>query len=303
MRLSRIVIAVFIASSVVSGLSPQRAMAAGDDCQLEVGRRGGDCTSGAISDGSIELQARTTDAPQVSTKQPSKEVSSPEEPSHPLAPSPVPRGRMAADVDVPCAPSARLSGGSLCSDGQHAFLPPAKAPTKPADPAPPAPAAPGVSLADVAQFVPRDASIRSQPNGWAIVGAPVNLFTDAMPQVVDGQVLGRPAQVRFVPVSFVWDHGDGTSTTVVGPGASWKALGQQDFTPTDTSHVYESIGARQVSLTIAYSPAYRFDGGGWQQIPGTLPVQVGPVAIRVLEGSTVLVEGACGERDAGPGCP
>ncbi|KXU20963.1 hypothetical protein VV38_05825 [Clavibacter nebraskensis] len=57
------------------------------------------------------------------------------------------------------------------------------------------------------------------------------------------------------------------------------------------------------SLTIAYSPSYRFDGGAWVQIPGTLPVQVGPVTIRVLQGSTVLVEGACGTRDAGPGCP
>jgi hypothetical protein len=182
-------------------------------------------------------------------------------------------------------------------------LPPAKAPTKPADPVPVVAVVPGVSLADVAQFVPRDASIRSQPNGWAIVGAPVNLFTDATAQVVDGTLLGRPAQVRFVPVSFTWDHGDGTSTTVQGPGASWRELGQQDFTSTDTSHVYASIGDRQVSLTIAYSPSYRFDGGAWQQIPGTLPVQVGPVRIRVLQGSTVLVGGACGTRDAGPGCP
>ncbi|WP_228495050.1 hypothetical protein [Clavibacter sp. VKM Ac-2873] len=182
-------------------------------------------------------------------------------------------------------------------------MPPAKAPVKPADPVPVAAVVPGVSLADVAQFVPRDAGIRSQPNGWAIVGAPVNLFTDAATQVVDGVLLGRPAQVRFVPVSFSWDHGDGTTTTVVGAGASWKELGQQDFTQTDTSHVYSSVGDRQVSLTIAYSPAYRFDGGGWLPIPGTLPVQVGPVTIRVLQGSTVLVGGACGERNAGPGCP
>jgi hypothetical protein len=230
-------------------------------------------------------------------------VSSPEQPTYRVQPPPVPRGRMAADVDVPCSPSARLSGGGLCGDGRHAFLPPAKAPTKPADPVPVVAVVPGVSLADVAQFVPRDAAIRSQPNGWAIVGAPVNLFTDATAQVVDGLLLGRPAQVRFVPVSFSWDHGDGTSTTVPGPGASWRELGQQDFTSTDTSHVYSSVGDRQIALTIAYSPSYRFDGGGWQQIPGTLPVQVGPVRIRVLQGSTVLVGGVCGTRDAGPGCP
>jgi hypothetical protein len=168
------------------------------------------------------------------------------------------------------------------------------------DPAQPTPQV--ITLSDVAGFLPHDASIRSQPNGWAIVGAPVNLFTDATAQVVDGVLLGRPAQVRFVPVSFTWDHGDGTVTTTAGPGASWKQLGQQDFTSTDTSHAYPSIGDRRVALTITYSPSYRFDGGGWQQIPGTLPVQVGPVTIHVLQGSTVLVGGACGTRNAGPGC-
>jgi hypothetical protein len=215
-----------------------------------------------------------------------------------VVPHPVPRqDRLAADVDVPCRP-----GNGTCLDGQHAFLPPAQPPATPVDPAPATPAGPGVTLEDVAQFVPRSASIRSQPNGWALVGAPVNLLTDATPQVVDGTLLGRPAQARFVPVSFTWDHGDGTSTTVQGPGASWKQLGQQDFTPTDTSHVYPTIGDRQISLTIAYSPSYRFDGGGWQQIPGVLPVVIGPVTLHVLQGSTVLVGGACGTALAGPGC-
>jgi hypothetical protein len=168
------------------------------------------------------------------------------------------------------------------------------------DPAQPTPQA--ITLSDVAGFLPHDASIRSQPNGWALVGAPVNFFTDASVQVVDGTLLGRAAQVRFVPVSFTWDHGDGTVSTTAGPGASWKQLGQQDFTSTDTSHAYPSVGDRRVAVTIAYSPSYRFDGGGWQQIPGTLPVQIGPVVIHVLQGSTVLVGGACGTRNAGPGC-
>jgi hypothetical protein len=217
--------------------------------------------------------------------------------SHPSATPPIPRGRLAADVDAPCQP-----GIGACLDGQHAFLPPAKAPAKPADPAPAAPAVPGVTLDDVAGFVPRDASIRSQPNGWALVGAPVNLLTDASAQVVGGTLLGRPAQVRFVPVSFTWDHGDGTSTTVDDAGSTWRDLRQQDFTATPTSHVYTQMGDRRVSLTIAYSPSYRFDGGAWQAIPGTLPVTIGPVTLHVLQGSTVLVGGVCGSRAAGPGC-
>ncbi|MBF4632093.1 hypothetical protein ITJ42_12800 [Clavibacter michiganensis subsp. phaseoli] len=279
--------------------SVSSAEAADDPCNFKFGS-GGVCTSGGIAGGGVALQADTTrnEAPTPTRIDvPSMGRSAP--PAAPVIPHPVlRRDRLAADVDAPCVP-----GKGTCLDGQHAFLPPATAPTKPADPAPAVPAAAAVTLTDVAQFVPRDASIRSQPNGWAIVGAPVNLFTDAAPQVVDGQLLGRPAQVRFVPVSFAWDHGDGTSSTVAGPGASWRELGQRDFTATDTSHVYSSIGDRQVTLTISYSPSYRFDGGGWQQIPGTLPVQVGPVTIHVVQGSTVLVAGACGERHAGPGCP
>jgi hypothetical protein len=302
MRVTGVLIAAAVALCAVFGQSSS-ARAAASSCGQSSGSVGG-CASGEIEGSGVTVRAEDLHTPEAQHSTLGEETGPPViTVVRPVSPPPVPRGRMAADVDAPCSPSVRLSGGGLCSDGQHAFLPPAKAPVKPADPVPVVAAVPGVSLADVAQFVPRDAAIRSQPNGWAIVGAPVNLFTDATPQVVDGQLLGRPAQVRFVPVSFAWDHGDGTSSTVVGPGASWKRLRQQDFTATDTSHVYASIGDRHVSLTIAYSPSYRFDGGGWQQIPGTLPVQVGPVRIRVVQGSTVLVGGACGTRDAGPGCP
>jgi hypothetical protein len=273
------------------------AHADGNDCHFAVSNRGS-CTSGAIADGSVSVQARDIAAWVAPTNRPVGREHPAPNPGAPTVRHPVmPRGRLAADVDSACTP-----GTGSCLDGRHAFLPPAKAPVKPADPAPAVPAAPAVSLEDVAGFVPRTASIRSQPNGWALVGAPVNLLTDAAPQVVDGTLLGRPAQVRFVPVAFTWDHGDGTSATVEGPGASWRDLRQHDFTATPTSHVYDSMGDRQIALTIAYAPSYRFDGGGWQQIAGTLPVQVGPVTIHVLEGSTVLVGGVCGSPDAGPGC-
>jgi hypothetical protein len=276
------------------------AHASDDGCGVKHDQSGA-CTSGSIGGGAVDVRARARDQPSRLTAPvpdgPNSPIGDPQRPV-PAVLHPMPRhDRLAADVDVPCTP-----GIGTCFDGRHAFLPPAKAPVKPADPAPTAPAAPAVSLEDVAGFVPRTASIRSQPNGWALVGAPVNLLTDAAPQVVDGTLLGRPAQVRFVPVAFTWDHGDGTSATVEGPGASWRDLGQHDFTATRTSHVYDAMGDRQITLTIAYSPSYRFDGGGWQQIAGTLPVQVGPVTIHVLKGSTVLVGGVCGSPDEGPGC-
>ncbi|MBF4630062.1 hypothetical protein ITJ42_02395 [Clavibacter michiganensis subsp. phaseoli] len=296
MWLKRTMITALVFLSVTAA-EPSRADASGPECSSRT-TSGGTCTAGSIDGASVDLTGSQSAHPAANSSQRSAPPAEVGGMPSPVVPHPVlRRDRLAADVDAPCVP-----GKGTCLDGQHAFLPPAKAPTKPADPAPAAPAAAAVTLADVAQFVPRDASIRSQPNGWAIVGAPVNLFTDAAPQVVDGQLLGRPAQVRFVPMSFTWDHGDGTSSTVAGPGASWRELGQQDFTATDTSHVYSSIGDRQVTLTISYSPSYRFDGGGWLRIPGTLPVQVGPVTIHVLQGSTVLVGGACGERHAGLGC-
>ncbi|ALD13194.1 hypothetical protein [Clavibacter capsici] len=302
LRLLAPVVVLFIA---IAPAPIAHAETAETPCNFKFGS-GGVCTTGGIDGAGVALQAGTTRPGPSSSSHgedpaPDRTTAS-ERPTRPQAPPPVPRGRSAADVDVSCSPGERLSSGGMCGDGQHAFLPPATWPGKPADPAPAVTDVPGVTLADVARFVPRSASIRSQPNGWALVGAPVNLLTDAAAQVVDGTLLGRPAQVRFVPVSFTWDHGDGTSTTVDGPGASWKQLGQQDFTTTDTSHVYPTMGDRQVTLTIAYAPSYRFDGGGWQQIPGTLPVQVGPVTIHVLQGSTVLVGGACGTRHAGPGC-
>jgi hypothetical protein len=284
-------------TTVVTSVSP--AFAADGHCGVGY-TRSSSCTSGAVGNGEVQVHATTSASPAVKTDtEPDASPRSEHEagPSAPLQPPPVPRNRLAADVDVPCHPGA---GG--CADGEHAFLPPARWPAEPPDPVPAAPGVPGVTLQDVAQFVPRDASIRSQPNGWALVGSPVNLFTDATAQVVDGTLLGRPAQVRFVPVSFTWDHGDGTTTVTAGPGSSWRELGQQDFTSTDTSHVYPTMGDRRVSLTIGYSPSYRFDGGAWQPIPGTLPVLVGPVVIHVLQGSTVLVGGACGTAHAGPGC-
>jgi hypothetical protein len=298
MRMTSALVVIGLAMmSVVTSTSPTHAA----DGHCGVGyARSSSCTSGEVGDGEVEIHATTSTSPSAQVQNEPVTSAPPEHeasPSAPAAPPPVPRGRVAADVDVRCQP-----GAGACFDGEHAFLPPARWPAKPADPAPVAAVTPGVSLADVAQFVPRSASIRSQPNGWALVGAPVNLFTDATAQVVDGTLLGRPAQVRFVPVSFTWDHGDGTVSTTAGPGASWKQLGQQDFTSTDTSHAYPSIGDRRVAVTIAYSPSYRFDGGGWQQVPGTLPVVIGPVTIHVLQGSTVLVGGVCGTRNAGPGC-
>ena len=58
-----------------------------------------------------------------------------------------------------------------------------------------------------------------------------------------GTLLGQPASVRFTPVAFHWNYGDGKAATRSTKGATWEALGIPEFGRTPTSHVYERGGA------------------------------------------------------------
>ena len=101
------------------------------------------------------------------------------------------------------------------------------------------PAAPVVvTLRDIASFRPAAPDNGMEPGGWAIEGLPANFVAGASVQVVSGTLLGQPADVRFTPVGYRWTHSDGAVVEADGPGATWAALGQREFTATATSHVY-----------------------------------------------------------------
>ena len=68
-----------------------------------------------------------------------------------------------------------------------------------------------------------------EPNGWAVTGLPINFYAVASVNVKSGMLLGYPADVRFTPIGYRWDYGDGTATTLRSGGASWAALGQVEF--------------------------------------------------------------------------
>lgn len=170
-----------------------------------------------------------------------------------------------------------------------------------ADPPAPTDVAP-VTLNDIASFRPTSGLNSMEPAGWTIVGLHTNFFASRATQVVDGELLGRPASVQFTPVLWTWDYGDGSSATLDAPGAPWAATGTREFDPTDTSHVYTAVGTYGVSLIVDVVAEYRFDAQAWVEIDGTLAVPANPLSVSVNEARTVLVAQECSRNPGGPGC-
>jgi hypothetical protein len=127
-----------------------------------------------------------------------------------------------------------------------------------------------IAITDLARFLPANAALHAEPDGWAVVGVPANVWVEVRAVTVDGSLLGDTAQVRFTPRAYRFDYGDGTIRTAGTPGASWAALGQAELTETPTSHVYGTRGDRRTSVTVVYSAEYRFAGGPWVAVTGAV---------------------------------
>ncbi|HWR86056.1 MAG TPA: hypothetical protein VN200_08695 [Rhodoglobus sp.] len=169
--------------------------------------------------------------------------------------------------------------------------------------APEAPTAtPTVTLADVAQFRPQSATQSMEPEGWMVVGLEANFFASSGIHQVDGTLLGQPASVRFTPVAFHWDYGDGTTRTSAVGGASWGDLGAREFDATPTSHAYSAPGTYTITLAIDYAAQYRFGAGAWMPVPGVVRVQANQLNAVAGDAKTVLVERQCTVDPSGPGC-
>ena len=173
----------------------------------------------------------------------------------------------------------------------------------PAAAPPEEPAAPVVvTLRDIASFRPATPGNGMEPGGWAVVGLPANFVAAASVEVVSGTLLGQPADVRFTPVGYRWSHSDGATVESGTPGASWTALGQREFSPTSTSHVYTASGEYTAELEVLLRAEYRFAGSPWRSIAGTLSVAGPPERVLVGEFDTVLTRGDCNADPSGPGC-
>ena len=168
-------------------------------------------------------------------------------------------------------------------------------------PIPPQPGRPAVTVSDIARFAPASIRAHTEPGDIAVAGLPANFVAAADPQTVTGVLFGAPVSVRFTPTSYDYTYGDGTTASLTTPGYSWATLGQAQFTPTPTSHVYERRGVFFADVDIHYAAEVDL-GAGWTPVTGDVVTDGPPQRIRVLEARTALVAHTCTERRDAPGC-
>lgn len=189
---------------------------------------------------------------------------------------------------------AHLGDGSYCNLRFPADVP---TPTTAAAPA----AAPAVTITDLASFSPATATATGEPSNLGVAGLPMNFVASASAHVRTGTLFGAPISVRFTPVGFDFRYGDGSTANLSTGGSTWTALGQAQFTPTATSHVYRDRGTYDADVTVRYTAEIDV-GAGWMPIDGELSVPGPTQQIRIYEAHTALVEYTCSERPTAKGC-
>jgi hypothetical protein len=159
-----------------------------------------------------------------------------------------------------------------------------------------------VTLADLVNFKPSPGVDRMEPNGWMIVGLDTNFYAVVGSQVKTGVLLGQQASVRFTPVHYHWTYGDGYGARLASKGGTWASQGVHEFDRTPTSHVYAKAGTYYIDLSIDFSAEYRYAGGEWIPVAGTINVPANRLMATAGAAKTVLVERDCTVPPLGPGC-
>ncbi|MFB4351207.1 hypothetical protein [Microbacterium sp. CR_7] len=219
-------------------------------------------------------------------------------------PAASPAARRSSGGDPEAEPEPRQERvGCLDGWGFGRCYPAAPTPSPAPSPAPipPQPGRPAVTVSDIARFAPASIRAHTEPGDIAVAGLPANFVAAAEPHTVTGTLFGAPLSVRFTPTFYDYTYGDGTTATLTTPGYSWATLGQAQFTPTPTSHVYERRGVFFADVDIHYDAEVDL-GAGWTPVTGDIVTDGPPQSIRVLEARTALVAHTCTERRDAPGC-
>ena len=160
-----------------------------------------------------------------------------------------------------------------------------------------------ITLADLANFVPQQATLTSQPRGWTVVNLNTNFIAGASTHVVSGTLLGSSADVRFTPHAYDWNYGDGATQTTGVPGSRWDVLGVREFSPTATSHVYGSLGTFTTSVSVRYGVEYRVGGGAWLPVDGEVSSAATTTVVIVQGADSVLAARDCSQVGVTRSCP
>jgi len=161
---------------------------------------------------------------------------------------------------------------------------------------------PEISLSDVASFRAVPGVGHMEPNGWMVVGLDTNFYATGGQQVVEGQLLNLAARVRFTPIAWHWDYGDGATANASIPGGTWMQSGVAEFGATSTSHIYRAPGTYTITLTIDYRAEYQFSRAGWKSIPGSISLFANRLTAAAGSAKTLLMNHDCAAKPSGPGC-
>ena len=199
------------------------------------------------------------------------------------------RGNKAADPDV-----CKIPRGNRC----FGIVP------RPGVPAAASAATPAVTLRDIASFRPAPGVQQMEPNGWVVPGLDANFYAIVSQQLVDGTLLGQPATVRFTPVSYHWNYGDGTAAIRSTKGGTWAPHGLARLRPQPhQSRVRDRGRVRHPSHHRLPSRVPFGASDGFVPIAGgTISLPANDLHVTVTGAKTVLVEHDCVANPAGPGC-
>jgi hypothetical protein len=158
------------------------------------------------------------------------------------------------------------------------------------------------TLDDLITFRPTPGVDHMEPDGWFIQGLDANFYSTGGSSVQSGTLLGQPARVRFTPVAWTWNYGDGTTRTRSTSGGTWRAQHIREFDPTSTSHVYTKRGTYWIDLTLTYRAEFTFGSSGWATIDGYLYLPANRLRATVGDAKTVLFNENCQQNPSGAGC-
>ncbi|KJL49196.1 hypothetical protein RS84_00308 [Microbacterium hydrocarbonoxydans] len=163
------------------------------------------------------------------------------------------------------------------------------------------PGAPTITITDLASFAPKPTALAVEPGNAGIANMPANFLAAESVHTQTGTLFDIPLTVRFTPIAYDYTYGDGTTATITTPGRSWADLGQAQFTPTPTSHVYMERGTYEADVDVRYTAEIDF-GLGWYPVSGELTSDGPSQQIQIFEAHTALVAHTCTERPTAPGC-
>ncbi|WP_156159053.1 hypothetical protein [Demequina gelatinilytica] len=120
--------------------------------------------------------------------------------------------------------------------------------------------------------------------GTVVATLPTVAFADAAPLTHGATLLGADVTIRATPTTYLWDWGDGDTTTTTDPGAPY---------PDDTvSHAYtRAADAATITLHTTWTGHYRIGAGAWTAFETTLTTDSTPIPLTVTHPRTRLVDG------------